>query len=189
MLNWSKEKQKIQTFLSKVSFSHIFKQNPSADLVQLTQLNNFCSFTKEIRVLHWSLFPPTGSNYKCEWVVKCWTELPALQQFWVNRLLSTQRSLFALAGLQSIKRDTFLYRWMAERVGTPTELQASIRVVVRESRRGAWRGVTRRFLILLRWRKRDRCQRVRKLCKTRLMYIYRILYLDGFSDARVIREW
>lgn len=79
------------------------------------------------------------------------TALPALQQFWVDRLLPTQRSLLVLAALLPLKRDPFLYRWMAEGVGTPTELQASFRIVVREGRRGTWRGVTRRLLILLVW--------------------------------------
>lgn len=39
---------------------------------------------------------------------------------------------------------------MAEGVCTPAELQSSFRVIVGESGRGARRGVTRRFFILLR---------------------------------------
>lgn len=41
-------------------------------------------------------------------------------------------------------------------MGTPAELPAGFQVVVGESRRGTWRGVTRRFLILLKRAGSDR---------------------------------
>ena len=52
---------------------------------------------------------------------------------------------------------------MAEGVGTPTELHASFKVVVRESRRGTWRGVTGGLLILLR---RTESEREKDVSKT-----------------------
>lgn len=110
-------------------------------------------------------------------------KLPALQQFRVNGMLSTQRSLFALAGRLALEGDAFLHRWMAEGVGTPAELHAVFRVVVGESGRGTWRGVTRRLLILLR--RRDRCQRMCKNLFHRFFTFmtFSISYHSTFSMA------
>lgn len=104
---------------------------------------------------------------------RCGVELPALQQLRVHGLLSAQRSLFAQAGRLALEGDALLHWWMAEGVGTPTELQAAFRVVIGESRRGAWRGVTGGLLILLGSRKATEMSACR--------YIYEILYQEIFQ--------
>lgn len=151
MLNWLKKSRVL------FSVSHIFKKI-NLKTRKLHPVNNIlqnvhsCNITEEMHVLYWSLQLSRQGLTRCK--------LPALQQFGVNGLLSAQRSLFALAGRLALEGDAFLHRWMAEGVGTAAELHAVFRVIVGESGRGTWRGVTRRFLILLR--RRDRCQRTCK---------------------------
>lgn len=86
-------------------------------------------------------------------------------------MLSVQQSL-ALACRLPVERDAFLHRWVAEGVGAPAELPAGFWVVVRESRRGAWRGVTRRLLILLKRTERDREERCQHILYSNELFYF-----------------
>lgn len=90
------------------------------------------------------------TSLKTNWKLKGGGFLPALQQLRVDRLLPGQVSL-GLARRLAVERDPLLHRWVAEGVSAAAELSAGFRVVVvGEGRRGAWRRVARRLLILLK---------------------------------------